>query len=274
MNEDCEELAAQAAASFRAEQGLGLAPIADLITLIELARGVDVAVLEANGDDEHGVSMTDPASGITMIAVAALENPMRWRSTLAHELGHLVFEDHLAQLNGEPAVGVEDRARAFARHLLLPLDATKRLAPKAHEVDQATLSTIMQTYLVSPPIAAIQLRDAGCIDWHLSQQWQQLDVPEIATRFGWTDQYLALQGESMRRRAPQKLLQRATRGYIDGVLSIEALAGIRGIPVEQMAAELEQAGIVPVDYGRETTAPIPFEQGGGPVDLSWLDDLG
>ena len=51
------------------------------------------------------------------IAVACTENPMRQRSTLAPELGHVLFDDIGVPVEAQ----IESRAAAFARHLLLPL---------------------------------------------------------------------------------------------------------------------------------------------------------
>jgi Zn-dependent peptidase ImmA (M78 family) len=60
--------------------------------VIEQATGIDVAVLDV-GPDEHGLTMRDPGRDAVFIGVARTRNPMRQRSTLAHELGHVLFED-------------------------------------------------------------------------------------------------------------------------------------------------------------------------------------
>jgi uncharacterized protein YndB with AHSA1/START domain len=44
-------------------------------------------------DSEHGLSMCDPATGRVVIAVATTPHPMRQRSSIAHELGHVVAGD-------------------------------------------------------------------------------------------------------------------------------------------------------------------------------------
>src|SRR5260370_41157379 len=80
------------AARFRQEHHLGVQPLGDLVAVIEQATGIDVAVLDA-GPDEHGLTMRDPVRGTIFIGVARTRNPMRQRSTLAHELGHGLFED-------------------------------------------------------------------------------------------------------------------------------------------------------------------------------------
>jgi Zn-dependent peptidase ImmA (M78 family) len=80
------------AARFRQDHHLGVQPLGDLVAVIEQATGIDVAVLDV-GPDEHGLTMRDPRRNAVFIGVARTRNPMRQRSTLAHELGHVLFED-------------------------------------------------------------------------------------------------------------------------------------------------------------------------------------
>lgn len=108
------------AARSRREHRLGEQPLGDLVAVIEQATGIDVAVLEA-GPDEHGMAVGGPARGTVFIGVARTRNPMRQRSTLAHELGHVLSGDWAGGDAGSwsdrsPA---EIRADSFARHLLI-----------------------------------------------------------------------------------------------------------------------------------------------------------
>ena len=61
-------------------------------------------------------------------------------------------------------------------------------------------------------MATIALHQAGYIDAAMKAEWMVLSTPRLAVRFGWSDQYDALQADSDRRRAPQQLLARAIRG--------------------------------------------------------------
>jgi Zn-dependent peptidase ImmA (M78 family) len=270
-----EEEAATAAERFRENNGLGIAPIADLIALIEQAERIGVTVLPVADDNEHGLTMVDPDRGATIVAVATSERPMRWRSNLAHELGHLVFHDHVA---GEPAslaekTPAEERARAFARHLLLPAAAVSRFVAQIRTFDLAALSDLVQRFQVSPAIAAVQLRDGGHIDDERCQEWSKIGTPRLAAEFGWADHYRALQALSATRRAPQRLLARATSGYLKGVVSLETLAGIRGITAPEIASELEAAGLTPDSLdGTTPPADVVSDEPGEFIDLSWLDD--
>jgi Zn-dependent peptidase ImmA (M78 family) len=237
------------ACRFREDQCLGVQPLGDLVAIIEQSIGIDVAILDADAD-EHGLAMRDPARDTVFIAVARSRKPMRQRSTLAHELGHVLFKDWDG---GAPAYGngrdpQETRADAFARHLLLPADGMRKFLKPGRTIVEADLSAVVQRFLVSPAIAAIALRDSGYIDEPTKLEWMSLSTPRLAARFGWSDQYLALKSDSDQRRAPQRLLARAIRGYVEGVLPAQAIATLRGILLDEAEASLREAGIVPAEH--------------------------
>jgi Zn-dependent peptidase ImmA (M78 family) len=255
-----------AAAQFRRHHRLGLQPLGDLVAVIEQTTRIDVAVLDA-GPDEHGLTMRDPRRGAVFIGVARSRNPMRQRSTLAHELGHVQFEDWAVSDAGNwsdrsPA---EVRADAFARHLLLPEDGLREFLADRRPVTQSTLSAVVQRFLVSPAIATIALHQARYIDGATKTDWMTLTTPQLAVRFGWNDQYQALQADSDRRRAPQRLLARAIRGYAEGVLSAQAIATLRGIPQEVLEAELREAGVVPAERPVAWAGPAELPD----VEVDW-----
>jgi Zn-dependent peptidase ImmA (M78 family) len=237
-----------AAENFRVDHHLGTQPLGDLVVTIEQATGFDVAVLRAE-PDEHGLTMRDPARGAVFIGVACTLNPMRQRSTLAHELAHILFEDWVD--SREVIWGVRDhaerRADSFARHLLLPLEGLREFLGQPEAVAESALSAVVQRFLLSPHMAAIQLEQGGYIDADLKEQWKDLTSPHLAARYGWTDQYLALQAESDHARAPRRLLARANRGYAESVLSAQAIATLRGVTVAEAEAELHEADISPAE---------------------------
>ncbi|AFR11113.1 ImmA/IrrE family metallo-endopeptidase [Nocardiopsis alba] len=239
-----------AAERFREERNLGVQPLGDLIAIIERATGINVAALEAD-QDHHGMMVRDRQRDVMFIGVASTRRPMRQRKTLAHELGHVLFGDAMggpAGAWGHPPFE-ESRADAFARHLLVPLDGLReflgeRGSPAKAELSE--LSEVVQRFLVAPPIAAIALCQAGYIDDATKRAWLSPTTPQLATRFGWSDQYRALREESARRRAPQRLLGRAVNAYAEGVLSVQAIATLRGITRQEAEMELRDAGVVPV----------------------------
>jgi Zn-dependent peptidase ImmA (M78 family) len=269
VNSEAEGRAA--AERFRRDHHLGLQPLGDLVALIEQSAGIDVAVLDA-GPDEHGLTMRDSQRGAVFIGVARTRRPMRQRSTLAHELGHVVFGDWADNDAGNwsERSSAEIRADAFARHLLLPVEGLGEFLGDPRPVNLSTLSTVVQRFLVSPAMAAIVLEQAGYIDMPTKQEWMALSARQLAVRFGWGDQYQTLQADADQRRAPQRLLARAINGYAEGVLSAQAIATLRGITPENVAAELREAGIVPALH--PVTWATPEELPEVQVDLTDLDD--
>ncbi|MCF3941107.1 ImmA/IrrE family metallo-endopeptidase [Gordonia tangerina] len=253
-----EARARSAATAFRADHHLGTQPLGDVITVIEQTTGLDVAVLDV-GPDEHGLTMRDPDRHVVMIAVAKTRAPMRQRSTLAHELAHVVFEDWTTTESESPSSSMEQRARAFARHLLLPIESIADTIDNGSTARLADLSRVVQLFGVSPAIAAIVMGDAGVIDTDTVDRWKVLTTPQVAARFGWLDHYETLQAQSDRPRAPQKLVSRLIAGYIDNVVSAQTIATVLGQPVAAVIADLEQQGIAPkpltVEWGDADDLP-------------------
>ncbi len=245
---DAEAEGRAAAEEFRKQHHLGVQPLGDLVAIIEQATGIDVAVLDV-GPDEHGMAMRDPNRDAVFIGIARTEHPMRQRSTLAHELGHVIFEDwvHGDAGNWSEQTPVEIRCRSFARHLLVPIAGLREFLGDTDAVRLVTLSAVVQRFLASPAISAIALHQAGYIDAGVRKEWATYQTPQLAALFGWIDQYRALQAGSNRRRTPQRLLARAILGYTEGVLPAQAIATLRQITVERAVAEMRQAGIGPAE---------------------------
>lgn len=260
------------AEAFRTEHALGLGPLGDLVTIIEQAQGLDVAVLDAE-PDEHGMTMRDPAREVAMIAVARTRNPMRQRSTLAHELGHVLFGDYRSpRTRGWSDRSPEEiRADAFARHLLIPIQGIRDVLGPPRPLHLADLSALVQRFLASPAVVAIQLQQARYIDAAHKQDWMTQTAPTLAARFGWLDQYHALQQDSGTRRAPQRLLARATQGYLANVVSLEAIARLRGTTPDEIAVDFAEAGLTP-EEPTIVWADLPAAPGTDD-DFSDLDEL-
>lgn len=264
----------RAAAQFRAKHHLGVQPLGDLVAVIDQASGIDVAILDAR-PDQHGLTIRDPQLDVVFIGVARTRNAMRQRSSLAHELGHVLFTSWTDNQtdNWSERTPDEVQADAFARHLLIPLEGLREFLTKGERVTEAVLSNVVQRFLVSPQIAAIALHQAEYIDVNTKQTWMGLSAPTLAARFGWSDHYAALQAESDQRRAPQRLLARTIRGYAEGVVSAQTIATLRGITLEAATLELREAGIEPANppIAWADLAELPNAE----VDLAALDeDLG
>ncbi|XAS76456.1 ImmA/IrrE family metallo-endopeptidase [Dermatophilaceae bacterium Sec6.4] len=264
------------AEQFRHEKHLGLQPIGDAFALFELVPQLDVASLAVSNPDEHGMTAHDPARGVTKVVVACTQNPLRQRSTLAHELAHVLFRDHEYASQGK-LTGREDyeqRADAFARHLLVPLQGLRDFLGPQEPLSTADLSRLVQWFVASPQMMLIQLARAAYIDQARKDLWWNHTGPWLAGNHGWMPQYRALQVESATPRAPQRLLTRATHGYQDGVLSLRAIARIRAADPKFVERELAQAGITPsnpalrwADTSEQTVTEHDF------ADLDALEDI-
>jgi Zn-dependent peptidase ImmA (M78 family) len=238
-----EQRARHLAEQFRTQHDLGDGPIKDMFELVHSCAGVDVLSMEA-AEAEHGLSMLDPSTGTVVVAVATTPHPMRQRSSIAHELGHILAGDleGAALLSPGERSPEEIRADAFARHLLLPLaGARRRLAALEGRASVAHLSELVQEFEVSPSIAAIQLRTLGRIDAKTCAEWAGQSTSRLAAHFGWLSQYRGLAEDSAHPRAPQALMIRAVDGYHRGVLGIVEVATWYGQDRADLEAQLGPA---------------------------------
>lgn len=243
-----EKFAAQKAQELRDRLGLGTAPIADMTVLFE-SLGVDLAVIDTEDEDAHGMTAKDPSSMSVFTVVPTSKNPMRQRSSIAHELGHIILDEWHEGGENDYATrdGAEVRADIFARHLLIPEAGVRQFAgqKEAPEFRLVDFSRLVQTYQVSPYMAAIAAANAGVIGEDTKEDFKQYSTFSLAQQFGWADQYRAMQETSSQKRAPQRLLQRVIRAYQQGVISLQAVATLRQVPLEQVQAEFDEAGIFP-----------------------------
>lgn len=242
-----EQEARARAAAFRNDHSLGTLPIKDVFEMAHAATGVDVFSIEA-GEEEHGLSMLDTDTGRQVIVVATTPHPTRQRTCVAHELGHLLRGDLDNPAPSPPGERspAEICADAFARHLLLPLQAVHAKLRDTDGASLAELSDLVQEYEVSPAIAAIQLREAKRIDETTCDEWKRLSTRQLAVQFGWLNQYDALAEAARTPRAPQALMKRAVAGYQHGVLGITELSAWYGQSEENLRAELGTPPPAPV----------------------------
>jgi len=245
-----ERGACLAAMKIRRDHGLGTGPIADLHELIGLvAPGVDVAILEMPvGMD--GMVLTDPVRKKSIIGVATTGVPERQRSSMGHELGHIVFADYEAGLRHDPSARTPEEIRAdtFARHLLAPVEGVRDFLEDLNalrgELNPRHVSSVIRHFQVSPAIALIQMHSDGWITTEQKDEWRE-SSQSLALRYGWIGDYRAMAAESSTPRPPQRLIENATEGYIRNLVSVQGLAALSGVAPDRQLSELEAAGIRP-----------------------------
>ncbi|MHA7295218.1 ImmA/IrrE family metallo-endopeptidase [Arthrobacter sp. HLT1-21] len=259
-----EQAACLAAMKIRREHGFGSGPIPDLHELIGLvAPGVDIAILDMP-DGMDGMVITDPLRKKSIIGVATTGVPERQRSSMGHELGHIVFADYEAGLRHDPSSRTpeETRADTFARHLLAPVEGVagflEDLNAVRGDLNPRHISSVVHHFQVSPAIAMIQMHSDGWIT--AAQKAERSEsARSLALRYGWIGDYRAMAAESSTPRPPQRLIENTTEGYIRNLVSVQGLAAVSGVDPKVQLAELEQACIKP-----ET------------IEVAWadLDDFG
>lgn len=227
------------AAWFRTKHELGVGPIDDVFVVAELV-GVDVVCIDA-GDQEHGLTARDERNGATVFVVNNSLPAARFRSTLAHELAHLLFDEDLTKsVTHEYSGDSETRAHAFARHLLLPLDAVNKARKDMPNLDNdQLLNWYVRRYGVSPKIAAYQMNNAKLIDQDTCTRFARLHTGNLAWTNGWADLSQERDAVVRRERRPLLLQGKATRAYLQGKLSAQELAALTGTTLQEIQAHLQ-----------------------------------
>lgn len=248
-----EKEAADRADAVRQEYGYGKAPIANIQDIIEtIDPQALVAVLEMP-EGLDGIVLKDPRRGRFVVGIATTSVPERQRFSLAHELGHIVFEDYKAGIPSDCSARTpaEIRADTFARHLLAPLDGIQNLLAErgvdGRDLELGDLASVVRHFGVSPPVARIQLKLLGLLSRERETEWTGHTGRGLAAAFGHLNEY---QAEAARTRVPvppQNLVYRATRAYKQNALAIGALARLAGEDVDEMKSALTEAGLVPTE---------------------------
>ena len=218
--------------------GLGHGPIGDLTAIIEEHLGAHVLV-EPLPQGVHGFCAVCPSAGALPAAAVIIVNGDdvlgRQRFTLAHELCHLLAGDPVDvevlsnQTEKSPA---EHRADAFAVAFLAPEEGVRR-AVGPQQFDEALVRRMSRLFGMSHQAMTRRLGEVGLVRF-LSKD-HALDVALRAS-------LLAENGEeTVRRRAPVRLLERALRAYDEGRIGIGLIADILGDDDTVVLAERLQA---------------------------------
>ena len=186
--------------------GLGDVPIESMRDLVEIKLGIPVVQAElpkhiAGATISISVSHSEhEARGIVLNTIGANENVWVRRATLAHELGHLLF-DPIQQLervrvdtyqsNGlDPQSGsidyVEQRANAFAIAFLAPMDAVRDMT--ATPIGIGSLESVMSGFGISHTAAIHHVCNA---------HYRQFPLPSGSVHVAPTDEQKAAEESTL-----------------------------------------------------------------------------
>lgn len=243
-----------AAQKFREVFRLGLEPIEDIVELVGMT-GADVVGIPA-GTDDHGLTAQDEQTGAIVVIVSTSVPSVRFRSNVAHELGHIQFPEDLQVTETHSKQGSnETRAQSFARHLLLPVEAVEaEAAARPDAPHRDLLNHLVRHYGLSPTMAAYQMQRARIIDETESQQFCTYTCPRLAKIYGWTDLNDARDEAVTKLAPPQHLAQLSIEAYRKGVLSPAELAVVLRTTVKKVVADYGQP---PVQAKTARRKPIP-----------------
>ncbi len=179
-----------AALDLRHRLGLGLAPIEDMISLLELELGVRVFVRPLSEGYISGLFAYDDEVGACML-LNGNHRPVRRALTAAHELGHLVVarrEPDVVDGEDGPQSREERFATAFAIAFLMPPAAVRRrFADIVSEQDAFTprhLLLLAHSFRVSPEAMCRRLEDLGLLkggtwDWLKDRGFSGEEVRQV-----------------------------------------------------------------------------------------------
>lgn len=118
-----DEMIEVMAAKCRQQWGLGIAPITDLLLIIENA-GVVCSRFEQGSAMMDGYSQWNESESRPYIILASdKDNYYRSRFDAAHELGHVVLHRYVERLDSVNFKPIEEQAHKFAACLMLPEEA-------------------------------------------------------------------------------------------------------------------------------------------------------
>jgi Zn-dependent peptidase ImmA (M78 family)/transcriptional regulator with XRE-family HTH domain len=165
----------------RQELDLGLSPIRSMTSLL-VDLGVRLVWTDRLDESMQGISLNDPKAGPSIVANVRGRQKLWWtlRSTLAHELCHVLFDRVPAVPLGiasrraqrEP---VEQRANAFGIYFLAPREGVARFmmdrGSRPYELDQHDVRALMMHFGLGKDAATFHLMH---LDWVTAEQRVEL----------------------------------------------------------------------------------------------------
>lgn len=264
-NQELPDIPRSAALARKVRERLGLVtdsedPFVQLSNAIERELGIDVQVAPLGAKNAMGASITDPSFPVILVNADQLRT--RALFTLAHELGHVLFNDgEVLQIDHDLGASnsAERRANAFAANLLAPEASIKEIMGDG-KLTADKFARMILKFGVSLESLTFRLQNLAIINRSGRKAIQEL---------GWTSLIHSLhEAETVRRlivirtaRAesspPAWLAARALAGFQDGNIGAAPLAGLLGMNVETVIERVPPL----------TSDPIQFDAYSSPQDL-------
>ena len=188
----------------RERLGIGVDPIDSMRELVENRLGIPIIQLELSEAIAGATISSHGHRGIVLNVKGANSNVWVRRTTLAHELAHILFDpeenlesirvDSYDQLDrntqeegrSQDYDNVERRANAFAVQFLAPRQAVKQLVPNPAKITAEAISSVMSKFGIGPAAAR----------FHVGNAWYQRpeDLPPLQCLRG-TPSYQQLAAE-------------------------------------------------------------------------------
>lgn len=220
----------------RRRLGLGLEPIRSMRELVESRLGIPIIQVELPASIAGATIVSSGCRGIVLNTTGANTNVWIRRTTLAHELAHILFDpeerlskvrvDSYEQLgrdtedNAQAQDDVEQRANAFAVEFLAPREAVRGLSDVA-QVSGEDIGRVMSKFGIGRAAAR----------FHVGNAWyRQVELPP----------------ESTIRSAPTDE-QRAAEEFTQDYFPIRATPGQRRGRFALLVAEAVDGGLITAD---------------------------
>lgn len=229
---------AESALAFVAQAGASTA--IDLIDLVPLVFGIDVAVQEL-GEGFDGLSVASDAMRLILVSPTPFSE--RQRFTIAHELGHLLASDDQqihtdADIYSEASKMGESemRANAFAASFLMPEDDLRKRA-WASELDFCDAVADLK---VSPKALAWRLHNLRLIDDPQRSAWSKFTTAQALTVVH--RQRSTLSPRSLMVSPPPLLFRDTMAAYRAGDITLRPLAQLMKVSSTDLRRQLEELG--------------------------------
>jgi len=243
MESGPERAGRERAERFRLDHQLGIAPIDDMAAILDEA-GLDVVVMDVpSGSAEAGLTMHDPETGQTVIAIATMAWSGRQRFTMAHELCHHLKGEHLSvhAVQGHRTPG-ELEADSFARHLLVPLAAAQAARVQFPTSVESQLNDLVRRFDVSPSVARLQLANTGTPPAAL-ESTAGITAKRLAASHGWLGLWRQRSTLALQPQAPRRLLTRLAVAHRDGFVPLAELADWSNTSRDEFRAVLAETEV-------------------------------